>query len=143
MGQAWFLGDQGYWADIRAAGQAVLAAAEAAGDQVALGWTHAAIARYGTITGADDEDRAHLARALDHFRGAGDLRGQAYVHLPAVLACSIKGDWPEALTQAGRALELFRQTGDHVGKGWALAALGGCHARLGNYDLARGYAGRP
>ena len=39
MGQAWFLGDQGYWADIRAAGQGVLAAAEAAGDQVALGWT--------------------------------------------------------------------------------------------------------
>ena len=39
-GQAWFLGGQGYWADFRAAAEAVLAAAEAAGDQVALGWTH-------------------------------------------------------------------------------------------------------
>ena len=54
-GQAWFLGDQGYWADFRAVGQAVLAAAEAAGDQVALGWTHLAIGRYGTFTGAGDE----------------------------------------------------------------------------------------
>ena len=66
-GQAWFLGDQGYWADFRAAAQVVLAAAEAAGDQVALGWTHEIIGRYGTFTGADDEDLAHLARALDHF----------------------------------------------------------------------------
>ena len=30
-GQAWFLGDQGYWADFLAAAQAVLAAAEASG----------------------------------------------------------------------------------------------------------------
>jgi tetratricopeptide (TPR) repeat protein/transcriptional regulator with XRE-family HTH domain len=140
MGQAWFLGDQGYWADIRAVGRGVLAAAEAAGDQVALGWTHAIIGRYGTISGADDAGPAHAARALDHLRRAGDLSGQAWAHLSATLACFMKGDWAEAVTRAGRALELFRQAGDQAGQGWALAGLGEGHARLGNYDLARGYA---
>ena len=33
----WFLGGQGYWADWQATGQAVLAAAQAAGDQATLG----------------------------------------------------------------------------------------------------------
>ncbi len=140
MGLGWFLGGQGYWADIRAAGQGVLAAAEAAGDQVALGWTHAIIGRYGTISGADDVGLAHAARALDHLQRAGDLSGQAWAHLSAALACFMKGDWAEAVTWAGRALELFRQAGDQAGQGWALAGLGEGHARLGNYDLARGHA---
>ena len=50
------------------------------------------------------------------------------------------GDWAEGVTQSGQALALFRQTGDQAGQGWALAGLGECHARLGNYELARGYA---
>ena len=140
FGQAYFVGRQGHWADIRAAGQAVLDAAEAAGDQAALGWTHATIARYGTISGADDGDLVDVARAVDHLRRAGDLSGLAWAHLTASLAYIMKGDWAEAVTQSGRALELFRQAGDQAGQGWALAALGRGHARLGNYDLARGYA---
>jgi tetratricopeptide (TPR) repeat protein/transcriptional regulator with XRE-family HTH domain len=139
-GQALLVGGQGYWADIRAAGQGMLAAAEVAGDQVALGWTHAIIGRYGTISGADDAGPAYAAQALDHLRRAGDLSGQAWAHLSAALACFMKGDWAEAVTRAGRALELFRQAGDQAGQGWALAGLGEGHARLGNYDLARGYA---
>jgi tetratricopeptide (TPR) repeat protein len=39
-----------------------------------------------------------------------------------------------------QALALFRQAGDRYGEGWALAGLGECHARLGNYDLAHSYA---
>ena len=140
FGQAWFLGGQGYWADFQAVGQAVLAAAEGAGDQVALGWTHAIIGRCGTLAGARREDLAHIARAVDHFRQAGDLRGQANAQLLASLACSLKADWAEAASLAGQALEPFRQTGDQYGEGWALAGLGACHARLENYDLARGYA---
>jgi tetratricopeptide (TPR) repeat protein len=139
-GHAWFLGGQGYWADIRAVGQAVLAAAEAAGDEIALGWTHATIGRYGTLEGAQDEDRAHLARAVDHFRRAGDLSGQAWAQMLASLARSLKADWAEAASLAEQALELSRQTRDQYGEGWALATLGECHARQGNYDLARGYA---
>ena len=134
---AWFLGGQGYWADFRAAAEAVLAAAEAAGDQVALGRTHATIGRHLTFIGAGSED---LALALDHFRRAGDLSGQAWAHVTASLAHSMKGDRVEAVTQSERALALFRQTGDQAGQGWALAGLGECHARLGNYELARDYA---
>ena len=89
FGQSWSLGGQWYWADFLAVGQVVLAAAEAAGDQIALGWTHAIIGRYGTFTGAHDEDRAHLALAVDHFRRAGDLAGQAWAHLFASGACSL------------------------------------------------------
>jgi tetratricopeptide (TPR) repeat protein/transcriptional regulator with XRE-family HTH domain len=136
-GQALLVGGQGYWADIRAVGQAVLDAAEAAQDQAALGWTHLAIGRYLTFTGAGNED---LARALDHLRRAGDLPGQAWAHLDASLAYFVMGDWAEAATQSGQALALFRQTADQAGQGRALAGLGECHARLGNYELARGYA---
>ena len=136
-GQALLVGDQGYWADIRAVGQAVLDAAEAAQDQAALGWTHLAIGRYLTFTGAGNED---LARALDHFRRAGDLPGQAWSHQDASLAYFVMGDWAEAATQSEQALALFRQTADQAGQGRALAGLGECHARLGNYELARGYA---
>ena len=94
-GQALLVGGQGYWADIRAVGQAVLDAAEAAQDQAALGWTHLAIGRYLTFTGAGNED---LARALDHLRRAGDLPGQAWSHLDASLAYFVMGDWAEAAT---------------------------------------------
>ena len=142
FGQAWSLGGQGYWADCLAIAEVVLAAAEAAGDQVALGWTHATVGRYGTFTGAHDEDRAHLARALDHFRRAGDLSGQACAHLFASGACTMRGDLAEAIAQSGQALALFRQTGDQAGQGWALATLGACHAHLGDCELARGYAGQ-
>ena len=142
FGQAWSLGGQGYWADCLAIAEVVLAAAEAAGDQVALGWTHAAVGRYGTFTGAHDEDRADLARALDHFRRAGDLSGQAYAHLFTSGAYTMRGDLAEAIVQSGQALALFRQTGDQAGQGWALATLGACHAHLGDCELARGYAGQ-
>ncbi len=138
--QAWWVGGEGYWADISAVGQAVLAAAQAAGDQIALGWTHAIIGRYGTFTGAHDQDRAHLARALDHFRRACDLPGQAWTHQIACLAYSAKGDWTEVVTQAEQALALYRQTSDQIGESWALAALAEGHAHQGTYELARGYA---
>ena len=138
--QAWFLGGQALWADFRAAGQAVLAAAGAAGDQAALGWTHSIIGWYCSFTGAYDEDRAHQAQAVDHFRQAGDLPGQGWAHLFAGHACIWVGDWAEGVTQCGQAVELFGQVGDWASRGWALAGLGGGHAFLGNYELARGYA---
>jgi DNA-binding SARP family transcriptional activator/tetratricopeptide (TPR) repeat protein len=139
-GQSYLLVGQGYWADLQTTGQVVLAAAEAAGDQVALGWTHAAIGSYLTMAGAHQEGRALLVQALDHFRRAGDLRGQAFAHLWASLACAWTDDWAEAVTQGEQALTLYREVGDQGGQGHALASLGECHARLGNYDLARGYA---
>jgi DNA-binding SARP family transcriptional activator/tetratricopeptide (TPR) repeat protein len=138
--QSWFLGDQGYWADFQTAGQAVVAAAQAVGDQVALGWTHAVIGRYGSFAGVADDGRAHQQLALDHFRRAGDVAGQGWAHMFTGLACTWKGGWSEAATQCRQALALFRQAGDRYGEGWALAGLGQCHARLGDYDLARGYA---
>jgi tetratricopeptide (TPR) repeat protein len=144
---AWFLVGQGYWADWRAAGQAVLAAAGAAGDQAALGWIHATIGWHGMFTRAHDEDRAHLLQAPNHFRRAGDLSGQAWAHLSAGLACTWTGDWAEAVTQCEPALALFRQADSQAmqglalaGQGLALAGLGSGHAHLGNYHLARGYA---
>jgi tetratricopeptide (TPR) repeat protein len=136
--QSWFLGDQGYWADCQAAGQAVLAAAQAAGDHAALGWTHMIIGRHCAFAGALDDGRAYLSRAQDHLSRAGDLRGQASALLLSSYACGWQGDWAEGATLAGQALAILRQTGHH-GR-WALYAIGECHAHLGNYDLARGYA---
>jgi len=106
----------------------------------AQGWTHLIIGRDGTLAGAHDQSRAHQLQALDHFRRAGDLPGQAWALLLAGFACAWKGDWAEAGPLAEQALALFWQTGDQAGQGWALAGLGHYHVRLGNYDLARGYA---
>jgi tetratricopeptide (TPR) repeat protein len=139
-GQGYFLVGQGYWADCQSAGQEVLAAAQAAGDQIALGWTHAAIGYYGTLAGAADQGCAHEQQALEHFRQAEDLPGQAFAHLAASLAYGWAGDLAEAIKQGQAALEFYRETGDPTGQGWAMAGLGGCHAYLENYDLARSYA---
>jgi hypothetical protein len=89
----WRLGALG---DCRAAGHRVLAAAEAAGEQAAVGWTHALLGFCATIIGANDEARAHLARALDHFRRAGDLSGQANAHILAAPLAAPDGDWARA-----------------------------------------------
>ena len=136
--QSWFLGDQGYWADCQAAGQAVLAAAQAAGDHAALGWTHMIIGRHCAFAGALDDGRAYLIQAQDHLSRAGDLRGQVSALLLSSYACGWEGDWAKGATLAGQALALSRQSG-RKGR-WALYAIGECHAHLGNYDLARGYA---
>jgi DNA-binding SARP family transcriptional activator/tetratricopeptide (TPR) repeat protein len=135
--QASFLGGQRYWADFRATGQVVLAAASAAGDHVALGWTHATMGRYGTFTGSHGEDHAHQRHALEHFRQAGDLPGQAWAHLFAAIPLVRERDWGQAVSCAERALALFRQTGNPVGQAWTLCGLGHGYAHLGNYDLAR------
>ena len=136
--QSWHLGDQGYWADCQAAGQAVLAAAQAAGDHAALGWTHMIIGRHCAFAGALDDGRAYLIRAQDHLSRAGDLRGQVSALLLSSYVCGWEGDWASGATLAGQALTLSRQSG-RQGR-WALYAIGECHAHLGNYDLARGYA---
>ena len=135
-GQGWFLN----WADFQEVGQAVLAAAQAAGDQAGLGWTHAFIGWYSTFTGAHDDSRAHLRQALEHFRHVGDLPGRAWAHLLAARPAGLDGDWAEAARLMEQARGLFRQAGDRYGEKSALASLGDHHAHLGNYDLARGYA---
>lgn len=137
---AFELGGQGFWADWRAVGHAVIGVAETAGDHVALGWTHAMLGWYGMFTGAPDEDRGHLTQALDDFRRAGDLTAQARVHFASGQVGLWHGDWAEAAAHAGQALALSRQAGDRLGQGWALACLGASHAYLGNGELARGSA---
>jgi len=138
--QTWFLGGHGYWADCQVVGQAVLAAATAADDQDALGWTHVIIGRYCTLIGVADEDQVHLFHAMDHFRNAGDLTGQAWASLNACRAANLRGDFAEAATLRERGLHLFRRVGEQAGEMWSLYALGLSHARLGQYDLARDYA---
>ena len=142
FGQAWSLGGQGYWADCLAIAEVVLAAAEAAGDQVALGWTHATIGRYGTFTGAHDEDRAHLARALDHFRRAGDLSGQAWAHLFASAAYTMRGDLGRGSRSPSRPWRCSGRPATRPGRDGPWLVSGICHAHLGDYELARGYAGQ-
>ena len=138
--QGWFLGGQGYWADFRAVGQAVLAAAEAAGDQAAQGWTHAMIGWSGAFTGAKGEDRAHQLQALNLFRRAGDQAGQAWAHSVGAVCSWNDGDLAGAVTQNEQALALYRRIGHRTAQGWVLADLALLHARLRNNDLARGYA---
>jgi tetratricopeptide (TPR) repeat protein len=137
QGQAWLVGGEGYWADFRAVAEVLLAAAEAAGDEVALGWTHHVMGWCLTFVGAGSEE---LALALDHFRRAGDLHGQGWAHQIIALAYAMMGDWAESAAQSEQALALFQQTGDQASQAWVTATISGYHARLGNYDQARGYA---
>ncbi len=127
------------WA--RAEHQVLLrATAHAVGDHAAMGWTHTVIGRYCTFIGAYGEDRAYLAGAVEHFRRAGNLRSQASALLYACHACSWNGDWAQGAVLAEQALALCLAVGDRSGQGWALVGLGECHAQLGNYEQARGYA---
>lgn len=138
----WLLGGHGYWADWRPAGQAVLAAAVAAGDQHALGWAYATIGWYSTLAGSHDEARAHQHQALECFRQAGDRDGQAWAHLFAARPAARHGDWAKAAMHGEQALALFRQVGERAGEVSALHRLGEYHAQLGSYDWARAYARR-
>jgi DNA-binding SARP family transcriptional activator/tetratricopeptide (TPR) repeat protein len=138
--QGWFLGEQGYWAGFREAGRAVLAAAQTAGDQAALGWCHGWIGWFGTFTNAHDDSSAHVRQSLEHFRHAGDLPGHAWAHLIAARPAARNGDWTEAARLMEQARAMFRQAGDRYGEKAALASLGDHHAHLGNYELARDYA---
>jgi tetratricopeptide (TPR) repeat protein/transcriptional regulator with XRE-family HTH domain len=132
---------EGYWADWQDAGQAVLAAAEAAGDHTGAGWAHAIIGQHAALAGAHDQGRAHLAQALDHFRHASDLPGQAWVLFYLARPDTRNAGWAEAAALCEQSLVLFRRAGDQGGgERWALAGLGTCHAHLGNYELACGYA---
>jgi len=92
------------------------------------------------MAGAPDQGRAYQQQALEHFRRADDLPGQAFAHLAASLAYGWAGDLAEAVKQGEAALALYRETGDQTRQGWPLAGLGECHAYLENYDMARSYA---
>jgi DNA-binding SARP family transcriptional activator/tetratricopeptide (TPR) repeat protein len=137
QGQAWLVGGEGYWADFHAVAETLLAAAQAAGDEVALGWTHHVMGWCLTFVGAGSEE---LALALDHFLRAGDLSGQGWAHQIAALAYAVMGDWAESAARSEQALALFRQAGDRTGEAWVTATIGEYYVRLENYDLGRRYA---
>lgn len=135
-----FLDRDGHWDDWAAVGQIALDAAQQ-GDPAGLGWTRMRLARRCTKLGEYGQAVSHGVQALEHFRLAGDLAGQAYAHF--FLAISQDPPSPHPQTSGGpvlhhgeHALRLFRETGNEAWEASALTIIGGCHMEMGNYDLS-------
>ncbi|AXB44063.1 AfsR/SARP family transcriptional regulator [Amycolatopsis albispora] len=84
-----------------------------------------------------DEARESLELALGFSREAADIRSEAHCRLAYVFACSIHGEYQEAVEHGQRALELFRELGEPVWQAEALNSLGTNRASLGATGEAR------
>src|SRR5262249_13839188 len=75
-----FLNRQGHWHDLAATGRAAVAAAGRLADPTAQAHAHRHLANAYTMLGRFDAAHTQLSHALDLYRQAGDLVGQARTH---------------------------------------------------------------
>jgi tetratricopeptide (TPR) repeat protein len=135
---ATYLDRRGHWHDLAVVGDAAIDAADrladSSGQAVARSIVARAYRRHGNFDGA----HSHLRQALNLFRQADDLPGQAdaYIELARVKAWQDPRGFSEALTFARRAHALYQSCGQQLGQAQALTAIGWCHARLGDYAQA-------
>jgi DNA-binding SARP family transcriptional activator len=131
---------RGHWHDWAAAQRAALAAAQRLGDQYAQTQARCGIANAQIELGRPDDALGHLAQALYLREKAGDLAGQARVHVYFSRALEHQGLYREALARSRRSLQLSRAAGEQAkavqadalnGAGWQLAMLGRYQQALG------------
>ena len=142
-----FLDLDGHWDDWAAVGQIALAAAQQ-GDPAGLGWTRMRLGRRCTKLGEYDRAASHGVQALEHFRLAGDLAGQAYAYYFLAISRDDTIRDPQTPSNPGgpdlhhgeQALRLFRETGNKIWEGIALTLVGCCHLEIGNNELSLKFA---
>jgi len=129
-----------HWHDWAATQAVALAAACRLGDPYAQALALSGMANAQLQTGRPAEALTHLARALRLREEAGDVHGQARVHLYASRALEVQGRYRDALARCRRALALAKAAGAPAlplqaealnSAGWALAELGEYHEALG------------
>lgn len=148
-----FFDRQGSWREWAAIQEQALEATMRLNDPVNQAHAHHDLARAYNRLARYEDARTHLQHALGLFEQLDDRTGQARAHTG--LAYIDIGDGrldpyrggrqaqpQRALDHAMRALELFEETGDRAGQARALANVGWCHARLGNYQESMAYCTR-
>ncbi|MCJ7737562.1 MAG: tetratricopeptide repeat protein [Anaerolineae bacterium] len=80
---------------------------------------------------------AHFAQALELYREAGDLRGQAAALENLGAISRLQADYAEARAHIEQALRLFSRIGDRQGEGRALHRLGSVAINQGDHATAR------
>jgi tetratricopeptide (TPR) repeat protein len=128
-----YLGRRAHRDERLAAWQIGLRAADALGLPVAQAHAHRRLGYIRTGSGAYDKASADLRRALDLYRQAGDLVGQAYVLCDLARLDLRQGRHQEARDTGLRALELFRAAGHRGGQAEALNAIGWYCIHLGDH----------
>jgi tetratricopeptide (TPR) repeat protein len=136
----WIMGDyfryMGHWRDWVATHHSALVAAQHLGDPLALARSHDGLAVAYVQLGRLEEAQAHLTRALDFCRIAGDRHGQALAHALFAELLALQQRWHQELSEASMALELYRAIGSKAGEAWGLNQVGWAHAQLGDYHKA-------
>lgn len=94
-----------------------------------LGWIHA-------LLGNPDQALPYLERALSHWQGVGDRRGEATTTRVYARALGALGRDEEALEYARAALQMFREIDVRVGQMDSLLAIGLQSAQLGRLGEA-------
>jgi DNA-binding SARP family transcriptional activator/tetratricopeptide (TPR) repeat protein len=100
-----------------------------------LGFAHAQL-------GSQDTAEADFQRALDLYREAGDLMGQAHTHVDLPWLLDRQGRHLEGLRHSEQAVELFRAVGHRSGEAKALNSIGWHHVQLGDYEQALAFCGQ-
>jgi DNA-binding SARP family transcriptional activator/tetratricopeptide (TPR) repeat protein len=131
-----FLAHQGHWHEEATALTVAVAAAERLGDPAKQAYAHCYFGCARVWSGDYDQALIGLNRALDLYRAADDLVGQAYVEHYQAWALEQQERDSEALTHSQRAMELFERAGHSAGQAKALNALGWFHSRLGDHLAA-------
>jgi DNA-binding SARP family transcriptional activator/tetratricopeptide (TPR) repeat protein len=134
-----FFGYQGHWHDSITVLDIALDAALRLGGPHLLAVAHRSLGTAKIRLGRFDDAHAHLLRALDLYREAGDSIGEAHTHRNYAWLLERLNRHPEALGYAKQALDLFRAAGHRSGQARALNAIGWFNAMLGRYDDAVAY----
>jgi tetratricopeptide (TPR) repeat protein/DNA-binding XRE family transcriptional regulator len=139
-----FFHRRSHWQDWADTQQTALTAACRLGDRDAQTLAHCGIANAHTQAGRPAEALSHLATALRMCQDAGDVYGQAHVHIYMGRALEYQGRYREALVRSRQCLRLARTAGTQAQPvvADALNQIGWYLAQLGRHRQALGYCQR-
>ncbi|GAB1516346.1 tetratricopeptide repeat protein [Actinophytocola sp. KF-1] len=132
----WYFQLRKHWSDWMSTHEVALAAARAAGDDIAVATI---LNRIGNIHQEQSQPQAAVPcyeEALTLFEGAADLRGQANTLVNLGVVFSKFGHLKTALDHHDRALTLYQRIGDREGESKAFMNAGVAYRDLGHPDEA-------
>ncbi|MET9777812.1 BTAD domain-containing putative transcriptional regulator [Streptomyces sp. NPDC006367] len=113
-----------------------LDACERAGDPMTTAWARWFLGHALCGTGNIPESEALTLAALDGFRAAGELWGEAAALADRSVQRLIRGELAGAETDARRSAELFDKAGDACARLWSVYPLASVAEIHGDYDRA-------
>jgi tetratricopeptide (TPR) repeat protein len=135
-GMAHYLERRGHWHHWAALQERVLAAARRLGQEGEIAHAHRGLGRVTVHLGRTEEALAHLTRAMDGYRAAGDVAGQGRVCFDLSWVAVRQDRAADALAHSREAYRLFTAAGNRSGQGRALNNIGWCLTWVGRHEEA-------